>query len=105
MENQQQEQTLTFWEKNRMLIKGLIIGILILLMLIPAAMLSNLVTERQERQAEVVKNISDKWASDQTIIGPVIKLPYLTKTSSDATEAQLVLVCNKDALAWRLQRQ
>lgn len=90
MENQQQEQKLTFWEKNRMLIKGLIIGILILLMLIPAAMLSNLVTERQERQAEVVRNISDKWASDQTVTGPVIKLPYLTKTNSDATEAHYI---------------
>jgi inner membrane protein len=63
-------------EKNRNLIKGFLIGILILLMLIPAAFVSNLVSERQQRQAEVVEEVSSKWAERQTVTGPVLAVPY-----------------------------
>ena len=43
---QSQEQAPSFWEKNRILIKGLLTGFLILIMLIPAAILDDLVIER-----------------------------------------------------------
>lgn len=65
-----------FYERNKTLLKGFLIGFLILLMLIPAAIVSNLVSERQERQAEVVKEVSSKWAGEQTIIGPIVIVPY-----------------------------
>lgn len=65
-----------FYERNKSLLKGFLIGFLILLMLIPAAIVSNLVSERQERQAEVVKEVSSKWAGEQTIIGPIVIVPY-----------------------------
>ncbi|MFZ1798839.1 MAG: cell envelope integrity protein CreD, partial [Chitinophagaceae bacterium] len=35
-----------------------------------------LVTERQERQQEVVREVSSKWASAQTLSGPFIVVPY-----------------------------
>ncbi len=66
----------TFWERNRILIKGFMIGFLILIMLIPEVFVMNLVAEREERQAEVVKEVSSKWAGDQTITGPVLMVPY-----------------------------
>ena len=40
----------SFWERNRMLFKGLLIGFFILVMLIPVALLSGLVSEREQRQ-------------------------------------------------------
>ena len=66
----------SFLEKNRLLIKGFLIGFLILLMLIPAALLSNLVRERQARQEQVVREVSSKWADAQTVTGPVLIVPY-----------------------------
>src|SRR5688572_29305596 len=66
----------SFWETNRVLIKGMLIGILILIMLIPSAVIQNLVKERAERQQEVIAEVSSKWAEPQTIVGPVLMLPY-----------------------------
>lgn len=61
---------------NKILIKAIITGVLILVMLIPTIFISNLVRERQSRQAEVVNEVSDKWAQSQKLTGPFIFLPY-----------------------------
>lgn len=63
-------------QSNRVLIKGLITGGLILLMLIPTLFIQSLITEREARQKEVVKEVSSKWASAQTLSGPYISVPY-----------------------------
>lgn len=65
-----------FWETNRVLLKGAIIGILILVMLIPSAVITGLVKERAARQQEVIAEVSSKWAEPQTITGPVLMIPY-----------------------------
>jgi len=61
---------------NRILVKGLITGGLILLMLIPTIFIQNLISERQQRQKEVVKEVSSKWASAQNLSGPFLTVPY-----------------------------
>jgi len=61
---------------NRILVKGLITGGLILLMLIPTIFIQNLISERQQRQKEVVKEVSSKWASTQNLSGPFLTVPY-----------------------------
>lgn len=68
----------SFFDKQRTLIKGLFIGFLIIIMLIPTALLMNLVHEREGRQQEVVNEISKKWASEQTVTGPVLAIPHFT---------------------------
>jgi inner membrane protein len=84
MEHQQQQNTLTsIWDRNKMLIKGFMIGFLILIMLIPVAFISELITEREQRQNEVTNEISSKWASAQTIVGPVVAIPYLSVTDTN----------------------
>jgi inner membrane protein len=65
-----------FFEKNKTIIKGFLIGFLILIMLIPAALIQELVHEREQRQKEVIREISSKWATSQTIVGPVMMVPY-----------------------------
>lgn len=65
---------------NKILYKGIITGVLILVMLIPTIFIDNLVHERQARQAEVANEVSDKWAQAQTITGPYIYLPYKVAT-------------------------
>jgi inner membrane protein len=61
---------------NKTFIKGIITGSLILVMMIPTLFVSSLVTEREQRQAAIVKEVSSKWASEQTIAGPYIFIPY-----------------------------
>lgn len=75
METSEQQTTQTK-QSNSYLLKGFITGFLILLMLIPTIFIDNLVTERQERQQEVVREVSSKWASAQTLSGPFIVVPY-----------------------------
>ncbi len=68
---------------NKALIKGLVTGALILAMLIPTLFISSLVSERQQRQQEVVKEVSSKWAGAQTVTAPYLYIPYYHKDSTD----------------------
>ncbi len=61
---------------QRYLIKGGIIAALILILLIPASLLRGLVREREARQQQVVAEVSSKWAGGQTIVGPILAVPY-----------------------------
>ncbi|MDR1181474.1 MAG: cell envelope integrity protein CreD, partial [Bacteroidales bacterium] len=64
--------------------KGITIGILILILLIPSTMIQNLIEERQERSRETVQKISDKWSRSQTLCAPLLLVPYTTaKLDSD----------------------
>ena len=65
-----------FLHRNRYTIKGAIVGFLILIMLIPSAFIMNLVDERSDRQQEVAREVSSKWAGAQTITGPLLVIPY-----------------------------
>ena len=63
-------QSLTF--------KGVIIALLVLILLIPGAMIQNLIKERQERSRETVQKINDKWSRSQTLCAPLLIVPYTT---------------------------
>ena len=91
----QQQQPIQSWENNqpqsqtnKTLIKAIITAVLILAMLIPTMFVSNLITEREQRQKEVVKEVTSKWASQQTITSPYIYIPYTSQeTGSDGKAA------------------
>ncbi|MDI9363451.1 MAG: cell envelope integrity protein CreD [Flavobacterium sp.] len=61
---------------NNILWKAAITGFLILVMLIPTFFVASLVTEREDRQKAVVKEVTTKWSTQQTITSPYIYLPY-----------------------------
>ena len=69
----QKSQSITF--------KGIIIVVLSLLLLIPNLMIQSLITERQERSKETITKINSKWSNSQTILGPVLTIPYMAKTT------------------------
>jgi inner membrane protein len=75
--------TESFWQKSKILVKGLLIGFLILLLLIPTFLVQNLIEEREQRQKEAVQEVSSKWAGRQNIAGPILVIPYLD-TYADA---------------------
>ena len=68
---------------NKTLIKGFITGALILLMLIPTVFVSNLVTEREKRHQDVVKEVANGWSAPQTLSGPYLVIPYQEKFTDD----------------------
>lgn len=70
--------------KNRIIVKGLIISGMILLLLVPTAFIRSLIEERQARQKEATMEVSNKWAGEQSITGPMIVLPYLEQWSDTA---------------------
>lgn len=57
-------------------LKAFIIGVLILVLLIPAVMIQNLISERQRMQHDATAEISAKWANAQTLTGPLLIVPY-----------------------------
>ncbi len=77
-----------FFQRNRIFFKGIIIGVLMLFMLIPAALVTELVRERKMRQQEIAGEVSSKWAYAQTVAGPYIHIPYnrVYTTSAGKTE-------------------
>lgn len=71
------------WQKSKLLVKALLIGVLVLLLLIPSYFVQNVISEREARQKEAFNEISSKWASRQDITGPILVLPYTESATSD----------------------
>ncbi|PID75188.1 MAG: cell envelope integrity protein CreD [Deltaproteobacteria bacterium] len=62
--------------RNSATIKIFSIGILVLLLLVPASMITSLLEEREARRDSVVQEINQKWGNSQTITGPFFTVPY-----------------------------
>lgn len=62
--------------QESMTVKLILIGMLVLALLIPAAWINFLIEERQDRAGEVVSEISAKWSGSQTLTGPILAIPY-----------------------------
>src|SRR5688572_2327525 len=73
----------SIWQKSKLLIKGLLIGLLVLLLLIPSFFVQNVISEREARQREAFTEVSSKWANRQNITGPVLVLPYTENAVGD----------------------
>ena len=52
-----------------------VIGFITLLLLIPLDMIESLITERKVTRKKAVEDITSKWGSEQTIVGPCLVLP------------------------------
>lgn len=78
MQNQETSamQKFSNWLKQSLFVKLLSIGFLVLILLIPNTMIQGLIYERQNRQQEVFNEVSQSWGAPQTIIGPVLTIPY-----------------------------
>jgi inner membrane protein len=64
------------WIRNSITLKLAVIGVLVLVLLIPASMIQNLIKERSENHKKVVNEVTDKWGKSQVIAGPFLIVPY-----------------------------
>lgn len=67
-----------------------IIAFLTLILLIPSLLFQNLISERRDRRDSVAEEISQKWGNEQTIIGPVISVPYKQSLENDGKVEQTI---------------
>lgn len=56
--------------------KAIVTAVISMFLLIPGAMISDLIRERKNRSEEAIANINNLWSNDQTITGPVLVVPY-----------------------------
>ncbi len=76
----------SFWQS--VTFKLIIIGLLILIMLIPGAMIRNLISEKEQTQLDVISEIGSKWGYGQTVNGPVLSIPYYHYIEQDDKQYQ-----------------
>ncbi|MFD0965013.1 cell envelope integrity protein CreD [Pseudofulvibacter geojedonensis] len=66
------------WLKTSITARMIMIATIILVLLIPLAFVKELIREREFRQTDVVNEINEKWGSEVTLYGPILKVPYKT---------------------------
>ena len=74
---------LSNWLQSSPTIKFVVIAVLALVLMIPTALVKDLVQERQQRQFEVQQEISQLWGGDQTLEGPIVSVPYSWTRTND----------------------
>jgi inner membrane protein len=57
-----------------------------LLLLVPLSMVRDLINERSYRQHEVEAGIASEWGGPQTLVGPILKVPYRVKPTPNQPE-------------------
>jgi inner membrane protein len=72
------------------LVKLAIIGILILLLLIPTGMIRGLIKEREDRRDTAIAEVNHKWGQSQTLVGPILTIPYKSYTTSKNNRFEIV---------------
>ena len=71
MENKSLLERFSEWINQSISLKLITIGILTLILLIPMGQVENLISERQNRNTEVVNDISSSWGTSQSIKGQI----------------------------------
>ncbi|MFP4089910.1 MAG: cell envelope integrity protein CreD [Cyclobacteriaceae bacterium] len=66
----------SYWTRNSIMLRVISIAILVLLLLIPTAMIEDLIRERQNYRQQAIQEVSSSWAGAQTLAGPVLTVPY-----------------------------
>lgn len=82
-QNQSAFERLGGWMSQSVMLKLFVVGFLMLILLIPTAMLQDLITERQHTRDTASQEITSKWGADQQVGGPVLTVPYLTTVEND----------------------
>jgi inner membrane protein len=59
-----------------LLLKTLLVAGLAIVLMLPVAMIRDLVAERQARRNEAVSGIAEGWGKRQTVAGPYLAIPY-----------------------------
>jgi len=70
-----------FFTRYHMAIKAILISFLTLFLMIPMVLIGNLITERERTARDATAEVHQKWSGTQTIMGPVLSIPYYEVTT------------------------
>jgi len=65
--------------RRHQLLRVLLIGILVLLLQIPIAMIDGLIGARRSTRDEALQEVTGTWGKEQTILGPALAVPYVKR--------------------------
>ncbi|MFH0964283.1 MAG: cell envelope integrity protein CreD, partial [Planctomycetota bacterium] len=71
-----------FLKKHALTFKLAWVLFLVLVLLIPLAMIRSLLRERMGRRNQAVADITSSWGREQTVVGPVLVIPYQYKVKT-----------------------
>ena len=63
------------WIKKSVTLKLITITILMLLLLIPASMVTSIISEREYLNNLTTQEVNSKWAGSQMVVGPILTIP------------------------------
>src|ERR1051325_8534523 len=69
----------SFGKRYSTVIKFIGVGALVLVLLIPLGMISDVLRDRLERRNAAVADITSSWGKEKKLIGPILRIPYLYK--------------------------
>lgn len=72
-----------FLRRNAVALKLLLVGLLILLLLIPLALVQSTLRERLLRHDTAVATITQGWGKSQRLLGPVLVVPFTWQTTTE----------------------
>lgn len=72
----------SFFEKQAMTFKLAWVAFLVLVLLVPIGMVHSVLRERMSRRDAAVAEMTSSWAGEQTIVGPVLVIPYRYKVKT-----------------------
>ena len=79
-----------FIERNAVLLKMMIVGILALFLMIPLSMVHGLISERQNLYQGTTQEIAQSFGVSKTITGPFISVPYEVKLKSSDGKIDII---------------
>ncbi len=70
-----------------LLFKTIVIGMLMLAILIPLEMIRGTIAERQGYRQQAIASVAESYAGAQTLVGPIVVVPYLADVPVTTTDA------------------
>jgi inner membrane protein len=71
------------WMRRSVGLKLAMIGMLVLILLIPADMVERLIYERQGTRDGAIQEVSSKWGQSQIVTGPILNIPFKVHLKGD----------------------
>ncbi|HSF15738.1 MAG TPA: cell envelope integrity protein CreD [Vicinamibacteria bacterium] len=85
-------------------LKAILVAVLIGLLLLPLGMVMALIHEREATRNEAEREVSEKWGTQQTVGGPVLVIPYLSR-AVDANGKNQIITAHATLLPRSLEIQ
>lgn len=68
------------------MVKALIVAFLALILLIPTALVTSIIDERETHRDEAIREVSSKWGEKQDLVGPILSVPYSVPVTDESTK-------------------